>query len=193
MLPNEALAACLTLHQGQTRKGPGAVPYAIHPIRVAALLSKFNLRPLYLEVALLHDVLEDQPDRVSLSTLREVFGHPTAMLVEELTRPKASTRKAYIASFRDKSPEACLVKLADRFDNLSDGFAWNPDYEPAYAEESERLLTAVLENPKVKEKIQHHELGTEDHGARHERESYRRALFHIEDNLRHAIAKARSV
>lgn len=194
MLPNEALETCLTVHAGQLRKGPGNVPYAIHPIRVAILLSQFDLEPHYLEAALLHDTLEDQPERISVMSIRERFGHRVALLVEELTKAKGTTRREYIASFKAKSPEACLVKLADRADNLLDNFAWDPDYEPAYAEESERLLTALEANPTVKEFLSKEPKDPNDHAQRRVRDSYRRAFYHIEDRLlRPAIAKARSI
>lgn len=72
-------------HAGQTRRYTGE-PYIIHPLSVAAWMELLD-GPV--EVALLHDVMEDCG--VSLGQLREFVGWDIAEMVEYLTNPFTKT------------------------------------------------------------------------------------------------------
>lgn len=77
ILPSDAVAACIRVHEGQTRKD-GKTPYAVHPLRVALAISSFGNRTGVLAAALLHDVLEDQPERITYEVIERDFGKEVA-------------------------------------------------------------------------------------------------------------------
>lgn len=141
-------------HGEQTRKD-GKTPYYLHPVRVMNKLAMYGIEdPELLAAAVLHDVLEDTP--ITSRTLTNHFGDWVNSLVVELTKDYASgardlTRRAYVERFRTASPEACLIKLVDRADNLRDDFSWGPKYRSTYASEGLSFLLAVKENMKVRD------------------------------------------
>lgn len=114
-----ALLLAQTHHRGQRRKS--GEPYVAHPIRVAYMLLQFGIRDdIVIAVALLHDVLEDCPDKVSPSKLRDVhlLSERVVSAVMALTkRPGQPTREYY--ALLSQSAEATLVKIADRWHNLA--------------------------------------------------------------------------
>lgn len=105
-------------HKGQLRKT--GEPFAAHVIRVTHLLHINGVRvERILTAALLHDAIEDCPHLVSAKSLRDTHGfHPRVVsTVELLTKTKKQSYEVYCARVAI-SPEACLIKLADRLDNL---------------------------------------------------------------------------
>lgn len=135
-------------HQGQTRKD-GNTPYARHPDSVHVRLARAGVTDeTVLVAALLHDALEDT--EATEEDILAKFGPAALGLVLELTREKPKdTRRAYADSFRTKSREACILKLADRLDNLQDWAGMDPGYRSAYALEGLRILTACAENERA--------------------------------------------
>ena len=130
------------VHYGQTRRaadGDKAVPYIVHPMRVARILTEewgqTDLRPVL--AALLHDVVEDCPP-----TLREVIefeidrveGREILDAVGALTKPQLpepcpadarANRDARYFKMLFQAPDwVRLVKCADRVDNLRDARNW---------------------------------------------------------------------
>lgn len=113
-------------HDGQYRKGlvhGVKVPYATHPARVASRLLEVGASVDLAVVGLLHDVLEDT--KLTAAEIEASFGPVVRELVEELTNdPVALAEVGKTAYLAQKmllvSPEAVLVKLADRADNASD-------------------------------------------------------------------------
>jgi hypothetical protein len=108
-------------HSRQRRKGEEAEPYLNHLIEVASLTAETaDGRPDVVVAALLHDVVEDQ--RVELDKISAMFGSQVAGLVAEVTDDKSlekQVRKAIqIADAPGKSPDACVIKLADKISNL---------------------------------------------------------------------------
>lgn len=115
-----ALAFARARHGTQTRRGSDT-PYWVHLVRVALQLARWDVAtPVMLEAALLHDVLEDTA--TTLEELRAGFGPEVADLVEWLTCPPKKDDeglRAYYAMLgAEGPPEARLLKLADRVDNL---------------------------------------------------------------------------
>ncbi|MBI5877178.1 MAG: HD domain-containing protein [Chloroflexi bacterium] len=120
-------------HHGQLRD-EGA-PFIEHPLRVALIVARELGRSDadLLAAALLHDVVEDSSVREA--DVRLAFGHQVAHLVGLLTKEKvhdpqakrAATRR-YLKRIADASPEALLLKLCDRLDNLRSLDAI-PDYD----------------------------------------------------------------
>lgn len=105
-------------HKGQSRKGPGSVPYINHPLNMACHAFAMGLEDDVLIAALLlHDVSEDcgvAPEE--LPVCREAQD-----IVRLVTKPKDkaafSEEKYYEAISRN--PKACMVKCIDRCHNVS--------------------------------------------------------------------------
>ena len=110
-------------HQNQRRKDLERTPYINHTIGVARILSSAGVTdPEVLAAALLHDTVEDTG--VSPETLTEQFGTRVSGIVLEVTDDKrldkVSRKKAQIQHVPYLSPEARLVKMADKLYNCRD-------------------------------------------------------------------------
>uniref|UniRef100_A0A8C6TIB0 Guanosine-3',5'-bis(diphosphate) 3'-pyrophosphohydrolase MESH1 n=1 Tax=Neogobius melanostomus TaxID=47308 RepID=A0A8C6TIB0_9GOBI len=111
-------------HRTQRRKDPEATPYINHPIGVARILShEAGVTDLsVLQAALLHDTVEDTD--TSLSELESRFGPIVSRIVAEVTDdktlPKAQRKRLQVEHACHCSPQAKLVKLADKLYNLRD-------------------------------------------------------------------------
>ena len=119
-----AYAVAARQHAGQTRKDATKTPYINHPIQVANLLSTVAQVTdcQVLAAAVLHDVVEDTD--MTLPQLAAEFGDRVAKLVAECTDdkslPKIERKRLQIINAPHKSPEAKLIKLADKITNVSD-------------------------------------------------------------------------
>ena len=114
----------LEAHKKQKRDE--GVPYIIHPIAVANILSDLKLDSATIATGLLHDTIEDT--RATYKTIKEEFGQEVADLVEGVTKMSAfenqaaqdskaeNFRKLIIATSKDI--RVLLVKLADRLHNM---------------------------------------------------------------------------
>lgn len=115
-----ALRICLDAHAGQTRKGDGA-PYAVHPVHVALILAQWGAPAEVLQAALVHDVVEDCADW-SLARLESELGQHVSAIVAQLSedksRPWAERKQAAVDHVPQLTPEAVLVKAADKLHNL---------------------------------------------------------------------------
>jgi (p)ppGpp synthase/HD superfamily hydrolase len=137
-----ALQMALDAHVGQTRDGRNGEwrrPYFVHPVQVAAKLSEWGAADETLfAAALLHDVLEDTS--VSAQSIRQHFGEVVLRLVEELTCSAERDKIEYMRSFESASVEAFVIKLADRWCNVSDFCIEEPGYAPKYLRKAAPLL-----------------------------------------------------
>ena len=125
----EALLLALRAHADQSRKGT-AVPYAAHLLSVCALVLEDGGDEDEAIAALLHDALEDQPDRVTREQLEEYFGPRVKALVELSTDTPADytgkedkgdwglRKAAYLERLRKERYPECRVALADKLHNL---------------------------------------------------------------------------
>ncbi len=118
-----ALAFASELHGSQVRKGT-EIPYVSHLMTVAALVLENGGDEDQAIAAVLHDSVEDQGQFLTLKRIRERFGVRVAEIVDACTdadeypKPPWDERKqAYIASIKQKSPEAILVSLSDKVHN----------------------------------------------------------------------------
>jgi (p)ppGpp synthase/HD superfamily hydrolase len=128
-----ALRRAVELHDGQSRRGEAALPYACHPVEVAALL-RWEAGVVDEDdicAALLHDVLEEtaaKPDEIEAE-----FGPTVAQIIVELTREEPSPDQTkglskdeiyslrsglLLSGIRAMSPRAQRIKLCDRLSNL---------------------------------------------------------------------------
>lgn len=80
----EAMVYAAELHRTQTRKG-SRVPYLAHLMSVAALVLEDGGDEDEAIAALLHDALEDHPEKTSREEIRRRFGERVASIVEHCT------------------------------------------------------------------------------------------------------------
>jgi len=118
-----ALEFATEYHKFQRRKGYNRIPYINHPVKVAALLSRFGERnPVILSAALLHDVLEDTP--ATAQQLNDLFGEEICGIVLELTDdmslPKIKRKALQIKHAPGLSEYAKKIKIADKSSNMYD-------------------------------------------------------------------------
>jgi hypothetical protein len=115
-----AQAFAIDAHAGQTRKGAAREPYVVHLAEVATLTRAFGGSDAAVAAAWLHDCIEDCA--VVDAEIREAFGDTVADLVGELTdpprTPRARRRRLQVEKAAGKSPEARLIKVADKTSNL---------------------------------------------------------------------------
>ena len=121
---NKAFKFAIDAHKNQKRDE--GVPYIIHPVAVAKILTDLKLDSATITTGLLHDTIEDT--RVTYETVKKEFGEEVANLVDGVTKisaleDKASSdskaenfRKLIIATSKDI--RVLLVKLADRLHNM---------------------------------------------------------------------------
>lgn len=141
-LYSKALAMAAGAHNRmqQGRKGTGT-PYILHPIRVAERLRALGCGDELLAAAALHDVLEDT-DMPRVKLAAEFQGTQVPRLVTAVTKKPDTTRREYLESFRFKPMSACLIKLSDRIDNLTEG-GLDERFRVIYHRESAVLLGQV--------------------------------------------------
>ena len=111
-------------HQNQKREE--GVPYIIHPVAVAKILTDLKLDSATITTGLLHDTIEDTKE--TYESVKKEFGEEVANLVDGVTKisaleTKASTdskaenfRKLILATSKDI--RVLLVKIADRLHNM---------------------------------------------------------------------------
>ena len=121
---NKAYNFALDAHQNQKRDE--GVPYIIHPVAVAKILTELKLDSATITTGLLHDTIEDT--RVTYETVKKEFGEEVANLVDGVTKLSAledkvsnnskaeNFRKLILATSKDI--RVLLVKLADRLHNM---------------------------------------------------------------------------
>ena len=117
-----ALQAAYRAHEGQARKGMDAGPYVLHPVHVALLLARIDADEEILQAAILHDVVEDA-EEWTLERVSREFSERVMHIVSDLTEDKSKSweeRKRWaVEHVPVMSPEARLVKAADKLHNLS--------------------------------------------------------------------------
>jgi len=125
-----AIAFAANKHRDQRRKDDVASPYVNHPIALADVLANEGgvMDINVLCAAVLHDTIEDT--ETSAEELERYFGSKIAGIVAEVTDdkslPKADRKRLQIEHAAHASPEARLVKLADKICNLRDILASPP-------------------------------------------------------------------
>jgi guanosine-3',5'-bis(diphosphate) 3'-pyrophosphohydrolase len=120
-------------HREQRRKGVGGSPYINHPLAVASVLAtEAGVDDVdVLTAAILHDTIEDTD--TTAAELEREFGREVAAIVVEVTdekiQSKALRKRLQIAHAPHLSPQAKLVKLADKIVNLRDIIARPPNWD----------------------------------------------------------------
>lgn len=121
-LVSEAAEFAARRHTGQQRKGRGSEPYINHLAEVSNLLSTATAGADGELVAAgwLHDTIEDT--ETTREELAQRFGERVASLVVEVTDdmglPKSERRRLQVVDAPNKSPDAKLIKIADKISNI---------------------------------------------------------------------------
>ena len=110
----------------KTQKRDQGVPYIIHPLAVANILTELKLDSATIATGLLHDTIEDT--HATYKTIKDEFGQEVADLVDGVTKISEFENKAVENSkaenFRklilatSKDIRVLLVKIADRLHNM---------------------------------------------------------------------------
>ncbi len=136
-------------HEGTFRHS--GEPYITHPLAVAGLVADWRLDVQAVMAALMHDSMEDCD--VTKAQIAELFGTPTADLVDGLTKldklqfntreesQAESFRKMLLAMARDV--RVILVKLADRLHNMRTMGAMPSDKRHRIARETLEIYAPI--------------------------------------------------
>lgn len=139
-------------HKRQRRKDLEASPYINHPLALASVLAVEGgvEDPEVICAALLHDTIEDT--KTTAWELAEIFGDKVAGIVLEVTDDKnlgkAERKEAQVRHAPQLSPEAKLVKLADKICNLRDILTsppagWSANRKRAYFEWAAQVVAGL--------------------------------------------------
>ena len=139
-------------HKGQMRKDR-RTPYITHPARVAGLVGTFNGSHVAIIAAWLHDVYEDCSPEWLVQTDKLIESLPLlsdqrldiAAIVDAMTKkntiPKKTDRLTdSLDRILDAPPEATLVKLCDRIDNLLDSADRNGGFTKRYLASTDEVI-----------------------------------------------------
>lgn len=157
-MEKKAEAFATAAHYGQSRDD--GEPYISHPARVVNTLKEMGVEDAdLLCAAWLHDVIEDT--EWSYDDIREIFNRTIADIVRELTlklpdkypddwttedRRELKTL-VLMGKASSMSIKACIIKLADRIDNLQGAKeTWKPARTNAYGEQALRMMSAMKKN-----------------------------------------------
>jgi len=126
----EALVYAAELHAGQQRKGAEPVPYVGHLMGVASMILELGGSETLAIAALLHDAVEDQPQRGrTVEEIRERFGPDVLRIVLACTDSLAETddrgaatwrarKERYLQHVGSKRGDELFVSLADKLHNV---------------------------------------------------------------------------
>jgi (p)ppGpp synthase/HD superfamily hydrolase len=142
-------------HKGQFRKDR-RTPYIIHPARVAGLAGTFNGSHVAIVASWLHDVYEDCTPEWLLKTddlvdnlplpadeRQEIVAIVDAMTKKNTIPGKAARLSDSLDRILDAPPEATLVKLCDRIDNLLDSADRNGGFTKRYLTSTDELIDTL--------------------------------------------------
>ena len=87
----KAYKFALNAHKAQKRDE--GVPYIIHPVAVADILSDLKLDSATIATGLLHDTIEDT--HATYETIKEEFGQEVADLVDGVTKISQFQKKSW--------------------------------------------------------------------------------------------------
>ena len=158
----KALRYAAEKHALQQQTLPDSIiPYAVHvsnvamEILVAATHSKDFDTEFAIQVALLHDVLEDTA--VTAEELERAFGTAVTTGVQALTKdtdlPHEEQMMDSLQRIKNCVPEVGAVKLADRITNLQEPpLSWSMDKRQHYLQESCLILKELCRTNEYLEK-----------------------------------------
>ena len=132
-LVSEAALLAAQRHSGMARNGRGNEPYINHLAEVANLVSEASggADAELVAAGWLHDIIEDTA--TTREELAERLSVRVAALVVEVSDdmdlPKAERRRLQVVGAPHKSPDAKLIKIADKISNIRGRIAADPSEE----------------------------------------------------------------
>lgn len=115
----EAAEFAAEVHKGKLRKG-SSIPYIVHPLETAVIVSGITQDEEVICAALLHDVIEDAG--VTFECLEARFGLRVAQLVqaesEDKSRSWQERKQATIRRLETAPREVRIICLGDKVSNL---------------------------------------------------------------------------
>ncbi len=121
----EALELAVAVHEGEKRKTPPYEDYVEHCIAVASVLESWGSDEDEVVAGLLHDSVENHPDKINLKVIKNRIGERVAFLVDGVTKLKSRTgEKSEFETLRKVTRESLIdpgvarIKLADRVHNM---------------------------------------------------------------------------
>lgn len=142
-------------HKGQFRKDR-KTPYITHPARVAGLVSMFHGSHVAIIAAWLHDVYEDcSPEWIqrtdefvaslplTADDKTDISAIVSALTKKNTIKDKGKRLTDSLGRILDAPPEATLVKLCDRIDNLLDSGARNGGFTKRYLASTDELIDTL--------------------------------------------------
>jgi GTP pyrophosphokinase len=143
-LIRKAFDIAVDAHKDQRRKSGEA--YIFHPIAVAKIVaSEIGLDATSIAAALLHDVVEDNPE-FTLDDIQQLFGEAVARIVDGLTKISSLKKDMDVSlqaeNFRkmlltlNDDVRVIIIKIADRLHNMQTMDAMRPDKQVKIASET---------------------------------------------------------
>lgn len=143
-LIRKAFDVAVDAHKDQRRKSGEA--YIFHPIAVAKIVAQeIGLDATCIAAALLHDVVEDNPD-YSLEDIERLFGKTISRIVDGLTKISSLNKDTDVSTqaenFRkmlltlNDDVRVIIIKIADRLHNMQTMDSMRPDKQEKIASET---------------------------------------------------------
>jgi (p)ppGpp synthase/HD superfamily hydrolase len=130
LMVSEAAELAARRHNGMARKGRRNEPYINHLAEVANLLARVTdgTDAELVAAGWLHDTIEDT--ETTRGELAEKFSSRVADIVvevtDDMTLPKPERRRRQIVDAPHKSPDAKLIKIADKISNIGARILFDP-------------------------------------------------------------------
>lgn len=144
----KALRLMQKYHEGQYRKGPGKIPYIAHPLTLACHGFALGIGDDNLIAAcLLHDVLEDCDVEAGELDVKPEITVAVQLLSfkQEEGQSKDEAKRMYFKRL-EENPTACMVKLLDRCNNISNmAYAFSRKKLASYIDETEKYVLPLLD------------------------------------------------
>ena len=135
-------------HEGQKRKQ--GTPYYLHPFAVADILKEKGFNDDYQAAGLLHDTLEDT--NATKEEILKLSNKEVLDTVVLLTKEKGYKMQDYYNRIKNNDM-AKMVKLADRYHNLSESTMTNILFKKKYIKETEDWYIKMAEGTCFEEDI----------------------------------------
>ncbi|WP_422108082.1 RelA/SpoT family protein [Winogradskyella sp.] len=143
-LIRQAFEVALDAHKDQRRKSGEA--YIFHPIAVAKIVAQeIGLDATSIASALLHDVVEDNPD-YTIADIEQLFGETVARIVDGLTKISSLKKDMDVSlqaeNFRkmlltlNEDVRVIIIKIADRLHNMQTMDSMRDDKQVKIASET---------------------------------------------------------
>ena len=149
-----AADAATHAHRGQFRKD-NKTPYIVHPRRVAEQVKSFGGDHIGIIAAWLHDVMEDceggegivrdalQKMGLSQQEQDEIFAIVSALTKNSEIKDKSERLADTLERINQAPPQAILVKLCDRMDNVTDARDRGENFLSGYLTRTDQLIVAL--------------------------------------------------